>query len=129
MRQTAQGFTIVETLLAAAVLLLAAASFAVVVTQGARTAASAQLSTYASNALSTAAAQIVSGNPDYARTRALSAGDLQMLSSAGGQRAKLRPALSGQIRSLGQNPPRYALSVTGPGFTLSAVATAPGGTP
>lgn len=87
------------------------------------------LTTYAADALSAAAQAITRGNPQYARTRALSAADLQLLASQGGRRAALRPALSGSITALGRDPPRYQVTIQGPSFELSAVVTAPGGTP
>ena len=123
------GVTVTESLLAALVLLLAAASFASLATQSARTTSNGQLTIYAADTLSAAASAINRGNPLYLQSRSLSAEDLQLLASSGGRRAALRPALSGNITDLGSNPPRYRVSVRGPDFQLTAVATAPGGTP
>lgn len=129
MKRNTLGVTLVESLLAALVLLLASAAFAMLVTQSARTTANSQLAIYAGDALSAATSAIQRGNPRYIQNTTLSPQDLQLLASTGGRRAALRPALSGQIRNLAGNPPRFEITVRGPDIELKAVATAPGGTP
>ncbi|AXH00686.1 hypothetical protein DVJ83_16155 (plasmid) [Deinococcus wulumuqiensis] len=123
------GVTIAESLLAATVLLIAAASFAMLATQSARTTSSSQLAVYGADALSAAASAVQRGNPRYLQARALNAEDLQLLASTGGRRAALRPALRGEIKPLGGDPPRYLITIQGPDFQVSATATAPGGSP
>lgn len=129
MRRATQGLTLTETLLAVVLLVLLVTAFAVASTQAARTVAGGQLSTYAADALQNAALAINRGNPQYARSRALSASDLQLLASQDGRRAALRPALSGSITAEAGDPPRYRVTIQGPDFQLQATATAPGGTP
>lgn len=129
MRRHTAGITIAESLLAAIILLIAAASFAVLATQAARTTSASQLASYGADALSAAASAVQRGNPSYLQSRSLSAQDLQLLASTGGRRAALRPALHGDIRALGGDPPRYLITVQGPEFELKATATAPGGSP
>jgi Tfp pilus assembly protein PilV len=123
------GFSLAEVLIATALMLMAVTAFALFNAQAARTISTSELATYAADALDAAAQAINVGNPAYTQSRALSAQDLQLLASATGQRAAFRPALSGTITAQNADPPRYEVAITGPGFTLRAQATAPGGSP
>jgi hypothetical protein len=123
------GLTLTETLLSTLLLLLVLTVFAATSTQAARTVAGGQLSTYAADALQNAAQAITRGNPQYMRSRTLTAADLQLLASQDGRRAALRPALSGTITPEAADPPRYRVTISGPSVQLQAVVTAPGGTP
>ncbi|GGR32636.1 type IV pilus modification PilV family protein [Deinococcus ruber] len=124
------GITTIEVLISVAVALLAVTSFAIVVTQSARTTGTAFLSTYAVRAVQAVAHNIQQGNPAYTTALTLTAEDLQsVLSSQENRRADLRPALSGTIQPLGGDPPTYRVQVGDGDFTQSATVTAPGGTP
>lgn len=122
------GFTLIEVLLATLILLLAAAAFATLATQSARSTSSSQVSSYAADVLAKATTAINEGNPTYLQSRDLSSADFQRLGS-GNRRTTLRPALTGRIQSLGGDPPRYRVQISGQDFTLESIATAPGGTP
>lgn len=125
----ASGLTLIEVLLAALVLLLAVTAFASLAAQSAKTAASSQLSAYAADALSSASDAINIGNPAFTRNRNLGSDDVALLAAQNSRRNTLRPALSGQIRFIGGDPPQYRIQIRGPDFSLQTVATAPGGTP
>ncbi len=128
-RHTRLGITMTEALVVTAVLLSVITLFAQVNVTSARAAVTAELSTYATDALQATAAAINDGNPAYATSRTLSATDLQLLASTGGRRQTLVPALTGQITPLASDPPRYRITLQGPDIHLTATATAPGGTP
>lgn len=129
MTQRTTAFTLIEVLLAAAVLLLAAATFASLNAQAARSITQAQLSTTATDALKAAAQAIRGGNSTYTQTRTLTSADLALLSEPDGRATRVLPSLSGTITANGGNPPTYTITITGPDFTITAPATAPGGTP
>lgn len=124
-----QGFSLIEVLLATVVLLIAVTIFAALNAQSARGVSTAQLSTYASDALTATSVQIAQGNPQYLQSRELRAEDLQRLTTTDTRRSALRPALSGTITVQSSDPPRYLISIRGPDFTLTRTATAPGGAP
>lgn len=124
------GFTLIETLLAAIVLLLALAGFAVLSAQSARTLATSQLTSYASDALQSLSQAINQGNPTYTHAATLNGQDLALLMTENGNhRQAATEALSGVVTPLGSDPPRFRVTVGNADFRLSAVATAPGGTP
>lgn len=129
MKHNLHGFTIVEALLATVVLLLGVTLFAYINAQAARTVTDGQLASYAADALDATAQAINVGNPNYTRTRALNTADLNLLATSGGRRQTIQPSMTGQITDRQTDPPTFQVQISGPGVQLTAVATAPGGTP
>lgn len=124
-----EGITLVEILVATILALILIGSIATIFIQSSRAGSTAQLNAYAADAVSDVTSAINTGNASFLQNRDLTTADLQLLAASNSRRNALRPGLTGQIRALGGDPPRYRVHIQGPDFTLDSQATAPGGTP
>lgn len=123
------GLSLVEVLLATVVVLITITAFALLSRQSALAVSTAYLAEYSADVLTATTRQIQQGNPEYTRSMTLSPAQILILAKAGSARHTQAPALTGTVAALGHDPPRYRVTLRGPGLEISAVAVAPGGTP